>query len=81
MFWRGGRARFIATVLKTVIPKGIGGSNPSLSANKWKTNPDGDGGKLLICFVRVFGCGSIPQSSAGRVKICHNLSNRKICII
>ena len=64
MFWRGGRARFIATVLKTVIPKGIGGSNPSLSANKWKTSSDGDEGKLLICFVRVFECGSIPQSSA-----------------
>lgn len=29
-----------------------------------KTNSDGDEGKLLICFVRVFGCGSIPQSSA-----------------
>ena len=64
MFWRGGRARFIATVLKTVIPKGIGGSNPSLSANKWKINPDGDGGKLLVVFVRVFGCGWIPQSTA-----------------
>ena len=29
-----------------------------------KTNSDGDEGKLLICFVRVFECGSIPQSSA-----------------
>lgn len=34
--WRGGRVRLNALVLKTSIPQGIGGSNPSLSA---KQNP------------------------------------------
>lgn len=30
----------------------------------WKINLDGERDNLLSCFVRVFGCGSTPQSSA-----------------
>ena len=69
MLWRGGRARFIATVLKTVIPKGIGGSNPSLSANKWKINPDGDGGQTANLFrscIRMWFDSTVFRLNMGR---------------
>lgn len=42
MFWRGGRVWLIALVLKTSIPQGIGGSNPSPSAIVYLIVKDGE---------------------------------------
>ena len=50
--------RSIAAVLKTVIQKCIGGSNPSVSAGK---------ATLKGCFCFVNGLGEMPEWSIGAV--------------